>query len=99
MLRKDVYLYEYMDSWERFNETLLPPKKDFYSELTLEDITDKDYEHAQKAFKEYCTDMGDYHDLYVQTDTLLLADVLKNLEKNALKYMDLILHIFIQHLD
>ena len=50
-------------------------KKDFYSELTLEDISDKDYEHAQKAFKEYCTDKGDYHDLYVQTDTLLLADI------------------------
>ena len=64
-----------MDSWERFNETSLPPKKDFYSELTLEDISDKDYEHAQKVFKEYCTDKGDYLDLYVQTDTLLLADV------------------------
>ena len=89
-----------MDSWERFNETSLPPKKDFYSELTLEDISDKDYEHAQKVFKEYCTDMGDYHDLYVQTDTLLLADVfLKKVETNALKYMDLILHIFILRLD
>ena len=75
LLRKGVYPYEYMDSWERFNETSLPPKKDFYSELTLEDITDKDYNHAQKVFEEYCTDMGDYHDLYVQTDTFLLADV------------------------
>ena len=74
LLRKGVYPYEYMDSWERFNETSLPPKKDFYSELTLEDISDKDYEHAQKVFKEYCTDMGDYHDLYVQTDTLLLTE-------------------------
>ena len=75
LLRKGVYPYEYMDSWERFNETSLPPKKDFYSELTLEDISDKDYNHAQKVFEEYCTDMGDYHDLYVQTDTLLLTDV------------------------
>ena len=75
LLRKGVYPYEYMDSWERFNETSLPPKKDFYSELTLEDISDKDYEHAQKVFKEYCTDLGDYHDLNVQTDTILLADV------------------------
>ena len=65
ILRKGVYLYEYMDSWERFNETSLPPKKDFYSELTLEDISDKDYNHAQKLFEEFCTDMGDYHDLYV----------------------------------
>ena len=64
-----------MDSWERFNVTSLPPKKDFYSELTLEDISDKDYEHAQKVFKEYCKDICDYYDLYVQTDTLLLADI------------------------
>ena len=99
-LRKGVYPYKYMDSWEKFNETSLPAKKYFYSELTLEDIADKNYKHAQKVFKEYCTDMGDYHDLYVQTDTLLLADVfLKKVETNALKYMDLILHIFILRLD
>ena len=46
LLRKGAYLYEYMDSWERFNETSLPPKKSFYSELNLEDISDKDYLHA-----------------------------------------------------
>ena len=54
LLRKGVYPYEYMDSWERFNETSLPPKKDFYSELILEDISDKDYLHAQKVFEEFC---------------------------------------------
>ena len=52
LLRKDVYPYEYMDSWERFNETVLPNKKAFYSELNLEDITDKDYAYAQKVFEE-----------------------------------------------
>ena len=52
----------------------LSPKKDFYSELTLVDISDKYYAHAQKVYKEYCADMVHYHDLYVQTDTLLLAD-------------------------
>ena len=74
-----------MDSWERFNETSLPPKKDFYSKLTLEDISDKDYEHAQKVFKEYCTDMGDYHDLYVQTDTFLLADVFEKFRDKCIE--------------
>ena len=50
LLRKGVYPYECMDGWERFNETFLPPKG-FYSELILEDIIDKDYEHAQNVFK------------------------------------------------
>ena len=53
LLRKGVYPYEYMDSWERFNETLLPPKKAFYSKLDLEDISDKDYLHAKKVWKEF----------------------------------------------
>ena len=85
LLRKGVYPYEYMDSWERFNETYLPPKKDFYNELTLEDITDKDYEHAQKMFNEYCTNMGDYHDLYGQTDTLLLSDVFEKFREKCIE--------------
>ena len=51
-LRKNIYHYEYVDNWERFNETSLPNKKAFYSELNLEDITNKDYAHAQKVFKE-----------------------------------------------
>ena len=52
LLRKDVYPYEYKDSWERFNETSLPDKKAFYSQLYLEDISDKDYTHAQKVLLE-----------------------------------------------
>ena len=65
-----------MDSWDRFNETSLPPKEFFYSELNLEDISDKGYLHAQKVWGEFgIRNLGEYHDLYVQTDTLLLADV------------------------
>ena len=75
LLRKGVYPYEYRDSWERFDETSLPDKKYLSSELNLEDISDSDYNHAQKVLEEFCTDVGDYHDLYVQCDTLLLADV------------------------
>ena len=85
LLRKGVYPYEYMDSWERFNETSLPPKKDFYSKLILEDISEKDNNHAQKVFEEYCTDMGDYHDLYVQTDTLLLVDDFEKFRDKCIK--------------
>ena len=74
LLTEGVYLHEYMDSWGRFNETSFPDKKYFYSELNLEDIADKDYAHAQKVFEEFCTDINDYHDLYVKCDTLLLVD-------------------------
>ena len=52
-LRKDVYPYKYVDSWKRFYEKLSPDKKAFYSELYLEDITDKDNRHAQKYLKKY----------------------------------------------
>ena len=94
ILKKGVYPYEYMDSWERFNETSLPPKKDFYSELTLQDISNKDYEHAQKMFNEYCTDTGDYHDLYAQTDTLLLADVFETFREKCTEIYGLDLSYF-----
>ena len=63
LLRKRVYPYEYISLW--YNEISLPSKKDFYREFILEDISDADYAHAQKLFNEYCTDIGDYHNLYV----------------------------------
>ena len=66
LLRKGVYSYEYMDSWERFDEKLLPHKKDFYSNLNMEGITDVDYRHAGRVFKNFHNkNLGDYHDFYV----------------------------------
>ena len=86
LLRKGVYPYEYMDSWERFNETSLPPKESFYSELNLEDISDKDYSHAQKVWDVFeIKSLGEYHDLYVQTDTLLLADVFEKFRDKCIE--------------
>ena len=79
LLRKDVYPYEYMDSWERFDEKLLPDKEAFYSSLNMEDITDVEYRHAKEAFKSFNKkNLGDYDDLYVQSDKLLLSDVFEN---------------------
>ena len=77
--RKGVYPNQYMDNWERFDDRLLPNKEAFYSNLNMEDITDKDYRHANKVFKKFkLKHLGEYHDLYVQSDTLLLADVFEN---------------------
>ena len=68
-----------MDSWERFDETLLRTEKAFYSKLKLEDITDKEYDYAQKVWEVFgIKNLGEYHDLYVQSDILLLADVFEN---------------------
>ena len=75
-LRKGVYPYDYMDNPERLQETQLPPKRAFYSKLNNKDISDEDYTHAQKIWKEFeMKTMKDYHDLYLELDVLLLADV------------------------
>ena len=100
LLRKGVYPYEHIDNWKRFNETSLPPKEAFYSELNLEDIKDEYYEHAQKVWEVFeIKNLGGYHDLYVQSDTLLLADVFETLEISVLKHMSSILVIFCLHRD
>ena len=90
LLRKGVYPYEYMDNWERFNETSLPSKKDFYSNLNIEDIDDIDYRHGNNVFKGFKLDnLGDYHDLYVKSNTLLLADVFENFRDMYIKVYEL----------
>ena len=89
-----------MDSWERFAETLLPDKKYFYSELYLKDVTDEDYMHAQKVFEEFkIKNLNDYHDFYVQSDTLLLTDVFENFRNKCIEIYELDPPHFYQHLD
>ena len=90
MLRKGVYPYEYMDNWERFNETSLPSKESFYSNLNMENIEDIDYRHGNNVFNKFKLNyLGDYHDLYVQSHTLLLADVFENFRDMCLKEYEL----------
>ena len=90
LFRKGVYPYEYMDSWERFDETSLPDKEAFYSGLNMQNTTDVDYRHANKVFKEFrLKNLGDYHDLYVQSDTLLLADVFENFRNKCIEVYEL----------
>ena len=86
LLRKGIYPYEYMDSWERYNENTIPPKEAFYSELNLENITDKDYEHVKKVWETFeIKNVGEYHDLYVQFDTFLFPDVFENFRKKCIE--------------
>ena len=90
LLRKGVYPYEYMDNWERFNETSLPDKESFYSNLNMENIDDIDYRHGNNVFKIFkLKNLGEYHDLYVQSDTLLLADVFENFRNECLEVYEL----------
>ena len=89
-LRKGVYPYEYMDSWKRFDETPLPDKEAFYSSLSMEDITNVGHRHAKRVFKSPNNqNLGDYHDLYVQSDTLLLADTFENFRNMCIKVYEL----------
>ena len=90
LLRKGVYPYEYMDSRKKFNETSLSSKEDFYSNLNMENIDDIDYRHGNNVFKRFdLENLGDYNDLYVQSDTLLLADVLENFRDMRIKEYEL----------
>ena len=90
LLRKGVYLYEYMNNSERFNEISLPSKESFYSNLNMEDIDDIDYRHGNNVFNKFkLNNLGDYHDLYVQSDTLLLVDVFENFRDMCLKEYEL----------
>ena len=81
---------EYIDSWARFDETSLPDKEAFYSSLNMEGITSVDYRHAKRVYKEFkLKSLGDYHDLYVKSDTLLPADVFENFRNNCIEIYEL----------
>ena len=90
LLRKGVYPYEYMNDWNKFNETKLPSIKDHYNKLQLKNITNEDYDHAKKVWNTFkIKNLGEYHDLYVQSDTAQLADVFENFRTVCLKEYEL----------
>ena len=90
MKQKGVYPYDYMDNFEKFNNTQLPNKDEFYSILNHEFISDEQYEHAQNVWDTFnLKTMGDYHDLYLKSDILLLADVFENFRETCLQYYKL----------
>ena len=90
LLRKGVYPYDHVDCVERFEEPSLPPKESFYNVLNDEEISDEDYAHATSVFNSFaCQNMGDYHDLYLKSDVLLLADAFENFRSVCLKAYNL----------
>ena len=90
MSQKGVYPYDYMDSFEKFNEKELPTKDQFYSILNDQHITDDEYNHAKEVWNTFMIrTLGDYHDLYLVSDVLLLTDVFGNFRKTCMQYYKL----------
>lgn len=82
--RKGVFCYDYMDSWDRLNETTLPSKDKFYSTLTESPVSDDEYEFACEVWRKFnVKTLGEYSDLYMKTDILLLADVFENFRETC----------------
>ena len=97
-MRKGVYPYEHMDNWEKLDGTSLPEKEDFYSQLNMEDITDTDCTHGKRVCKDFeVKDLGEFHDLYVQSDIYCYLMYLITFGICVLKYMSLVLLIFFLH--
>ena len=86
MLRKGVYPHECIDEWEKLNKTSLPEKEELYSNLNMGDITDANYIPAKRVCKDFeIKNLGEYHDLHIKRNTLLLADVFENFRKMFLE--------------
>ena len=100
LLRKGVYPYENMDNWEKTDETTLPTKDAFYSNLNLEDISDEDYAHTQKVWDVFkIANLGEYHEYMFKVTHYYLQMYMKTLEICVLKNINLIMYILYLHLD
>ena len=76
-----------MSSWDKFEEFQLPPIEAFYSNLNMSNVSDEDYEHAQRVWKEFgIRNLEEYHDLYLKTDVILLANVFEAFKCTCLEH-------------
>ena len=86
LIRKGVYPYEYMNSWDKFEETRLPDINEFYSKLNISGIDEVEYQHAKNVWDKFkLKNMGDYHDLYSKTDVILLTNIFESFRSVCLK--------------
>ena len=90
LTKKGVYPYDYVNDLSKMTETQLPPKEEFYSKLNDEILSDEQYNHAKEVWSTFnCKTIRDYHDLYLKTDVLLLADVFEKFRNTCLEYYKL----------
>lgn len=90
LFQKGIYPYEYMSSFHKFQDTQLPPRSAFYSSLTNETVSEAEYLHAQTVWEKFnIQNLGEYHDLYVKTDVILLADVFENFRQLTQRFYGL----------
>lgn len=88
--RKGVFCYDYVSSYDKLNETNLPEKNNFYSKLTECEISDENYAFANKVWNKFnIKTLGEYSDLYLMTDVLLLADIFENFRANCFSVYNL----------
>ena len=86
LLRKGVFPYDWFDGFSKLNALKIPPKEEFYSALYDSHVSDEDYAHAQNVWDNFkMRSMRDYHDLYLKTDTILLADLFENFRDVCIK--------------
>ena len=90
LTRKGIYPYEYMPSWDKFKKVQLPPIEAFYSNLNMSNISEDDYQHVQCVWNEFnINNLGEYHDLYLQIDVILLANVFEAFRDTCLEHYKL----------
>ena len=88
--RKGVFPYDYVSSFEKLKESNLPSKDDFFSSLYNANISDEYYEHAQHVWQSFnIQHLGQYSDLYLKIDVILLAEVFENFRNNCLAAYEL----------
>ena len=90
LTRKGICPYEYMSSWNKFEEVQLPPIEAFYSNLNMSNISDDDYQHVQRVWNEFkISSLGEYHDLYLCTNVILLANGFEAFRDTCLEHYEL----------